>query len=142
MKFSGEVKGGRLLIDSAALAIALRAVEGRRVVVDISPEKRNRSTSQNSYYWACVVPVIAHMLTASLQEITPGAEGVSNDEAHDALKRRFLGKEVIAGLEVVRSTTGLSTVGFSDYVELCRQFAAEAGFYIPAPGEAPLEVIA
>lgn len=142
MKFSGEVKGGRLLIDSAALAIAVRQYEGRRVVLDISPEKRARTNSQNAYYWACVVPVIAHLLTEKVQEITPGAEAVTNDEAHDALKRRFLGREVIAGLDVVRSTTSLSTGGFSDYVELCRQFAAEAGYYIPSPGEAPLEVIA
>lgn len=137
MKLSGEVKGGRLIIPPASLAIALRQYEGRRVVIEIEPERVQRSLRQNAYYRACVVPVIAHLLTEEMRKVEgcEEAEAVSNEEAHEALKKRFLGREVIAGLDVVRSTTRLSTGGMTDYIERCRMFAAEAGYFIPQPGE-------
>lgn len=134
MKLSGEVRKGRLVMDSVALAIAVQRFEGKRVTVEIEPERVVRSLRQNAYYHACVTPVIAHILTEEVRKTTPDAEPVSNEEAHEALKRRFLGREVIAGLDVVRSTTKLSTGGMTDYIERCRQFAAEAGYFIPGPG--------
>jgi hypothetical protein len=135
VKLSGEVKGGRLLLDQAALTIAIRDCEGKRVTVEIAPERPVRSLKQNAFYHACVVPVIAHILTEKLRETDPDAPEVTNEEAHQALKRDVLGKVIVGGLELVRSTTKLSTVGFSDFTERGRQIAAEAGYYIADPGE-------
>jgi hypothetical protein len=40
--------------------------------------------------------------------------------------------------ETVKSTTLLSTVEFSEFVEKCRQWAAEQGFNIPDPTKVEL----
>lgn len=134
MKLHGEVRKGQLVTDPAGLVIALREFEGQRVTVEIEREKAIRSLKQNAYYHACIVPVIAHILTEELRKEMPDAPAVTNDEAHQALKRDVLGKILVGGLEVVRSTTRLTTVGFNQFIERGRQIAAEAGFYIPEPG--------
>lgn len=141
MKLTAQVRNGKLIPDSpVGWTIALQAVQGKRVVVTIEAEKKRRTLSQNAYYHACITPVVAYLLTEAMRKLQPEADPVSDEEAHEALKKRFLGQELVCGLPVVRSTTRLSTVGFSDYVERCRMFAAEAGFFIPAPGE-PAEVM-
>lgn len=134
MKLRGEVRKGELVIEPASLAIACRQWEGKRVVVEIEPEKSIRSLSQNAYYHAAIVPVVAVILTEDLREQDPDASPLTNEEAHAALKRAFLGKELALSLPVVRSTTKLSTLGFHDYVERCREFCARAGYFIPEPG--------
>jgi hypothetical protein len=135
VKLRGEVRKGQLVIEPAGLAIACRHFgEGKRVSIEVEPEKNLRTLSQNAYYHAVVVPVIAHILTERLRKEDPDCADISHDEAHDALKRHILGKVIAGGIEVVRSTTRLSTIGFSDFVERARQIAAEEGYYIPEPG--------
>lgn len=135
MKLSGEVKGGRLVIAPVPWAIAMNEFANRRVVVEIEAEKTIRSNRQNAYYHACVVPIIAHILTVEIRKTVPDAEAVTNKEAHEALKKDVLGKTLACGLEVVRSTRTLSTGGFTELIERGRQIAALEGFYIPDPGE-------
>lgn len=134
MKLTGEVRAGQLLINPASLAIALREYEGRRVTIEIDRERPTRSLSQNAYYHAAIVPVVAVILTEELREQEPDAPAVTDKEAHEALKKAFLGKIVNLSLPMVRSTTKLSTAGFHDYVERCREFCARAGYFIPEPG--------
>ena len=98
---------------------------------EIPPPKRQqtqRSLKQNAAYWAIVVPAIADYC------------GYEKDEAHEALKFRFLRKgEPDALLPTTRSTTELTVQEFEDYVRQVRQFAAETlGLDIPEPSEVSL----
>lgn len=129
--FSGQVSDrGQLLLDDPALVLArlLRMFKGKRVDVVVTREKKQRSDSQNKYYWSMVVPIFS--------EIT----GYEKDEAHDVLKAMFLRREVALPngrtVEVVGSSADLDTKAFHEYVERCRRFMAEQGWNVPSPGEA------
>lgn len=94
----------------------------------IIKEKIPRTLKANAYYWVAVVGIPAQHF------------GYSVEEMHEALKWLFLRKFEEGKPETVRSTTELSTVEFSEYVEKCRKWAAEEGLVIPDPDEV-LEVI-
>lgn len=83
-----------------------------------------RSLSQNAYYHGIVVKLIADHC------------GYEPEDCHQALRTRFLSEPGELGLARVRSTTELDTREFTEYVERCRQLAAEMGINIPDPGEA------
>ncbi len=83
--------------------------------------KKNRTLRQNRYYWGVVVKVLADHF------------GYTIDEMHEALKWKFLQKKD-APLPTVKSTTELSTVEFTDYLESVWRWAAtEYSVYIPDP---------
>jgi hypothetical protein len=73
-----------------------------------------RTTHQNRYYWAAVVPAAAEAL------------GVSREDAHQRLKERFL--PVVDGdtgeVVGIRSTTDLQRWEFNLYVEQAMAFVA------------------
>jgi hypothetical protein len=60
--------------------------------------------------------------------------GHTKDEIHEEMKKHFLQNR--SGNEPrVRSTSELSTLEFTEYVERCVQLGAEMGIIIPPPGE-------
>jgi hypothetical protein len=129
MKFPGEVKKGRLLIDAAALAIALREFEGKRVVVEIEREKSIRSIKQNSRYWGLIVPLAGDYLSKTRD--VP----LSRDQTHYVLKSAFLGcEETELGLIPMDSRT-LTTAQFAAYCEKVTLWLSEHGYFLP---EGPL----
>ncbi|MGZ5650702.1 MAG: recombination protein NinB [Usitatibacter sp.] len=87
----------------------------------VGPESKLRTRAQNDLLWAIYTEIA-------------DATGFSKDDLHEYFKRRFLGVEVkdIWGtkLETVRSTTQLSTIDFSDFVECVIACAAEQGIVI------------
>jgi hypothetical protein len=80
---------------------------------------------QNAYWWGVVIPYIAE------------ASGFTHDEAHDALKAKFLGQDDLStGLRKIGSTAKLDTKAFTDLIDQVRQWAQDfLNTYIPAPNE-------
>lgn len=107
---------------------------GKEIEVTIQKKKRSRSSEQNRYYWGVVV----EMIRMGIKDLGDEADA---EQVHEFLKDRFLPSreriDEITGELIYRlpaSTTALSTIQFSEYVEKCCQFAAEyLGVSIPMP---------
>ena len=99
----------------------LQSLEGRKLEAIVRPERKQRSLQENRYYRGVVVPFFA--------EFT----GYDNEEAHLALRQRFLSTTDDHGLMRIRSTTELTTVEFEEFMTKCRKLGDELGFFIPEP---------
>ncbi len=97
------------------------------------PFAKGRSGCQNRYYWGVVIDL--------LSEHT----GFDREEMHEVLKHKFLRKTVWihkkGGIEeqsiITKSTTGLTTKQFEEYLSGIRQWAsADLGVFLPEPNEA------
>lgn len=95
--------------------------------VVIKKHEKQRSNPQNKYYWAVVCRMIAD------------ETGLTPDEAHEALKIKFLPKHHDL-LPTVKSTTKLSTIEFQAYIAEITMWAAEfLQLIIPDPNEVDYE---
>jgi hypothetical protein len=122
--FRGRIESGRICLERREDFAALIArLEGSDIDLRLSKHRTVRSISQNAYYWAVVIPLLAEHC------------GYEDEEMHTALKWRFLQKHD-GPLPTVSSTASLSTVEFTDYIERVRMLAAEMGCSIPGPGQA------
>jgi hypothetical protein len=122
--FRANIKKGKVVFDNVeSFNNYLIPFEGKEVDVVVKKRKKSRTNPQNAYYWACIVAIPAEHF------------GYTQDEMHEAMKFMFLKKQEEGKPLTVRSTTSLSTIEFSEYVEKCRQFCAEEGLYIPDPDE-------
>lgn len=102
--------------------------EGKNVQMTLRKEGKPRSLSQNRYYHGVLVKMISE------------ETGHDTEEIHEILKSKFLPHQFVKfgseDIEVVKSTTRLSTEEFGDYIERIRAFAAmELNLSIPSPGE-------
>lgn len=129
MKLSGEVRQGKLLIDPTSLAIALREYDGKRVSLEIEPERPVRSIRQNARYWSCIVPLAQDFLSKTRD--VP----LSKDQCHYVLKSAFLGcEETPLGLVPMDSRT-LTTSQFQTFCEAITVWLAENGYAVPDSAE-------
>lgn len=137
MKFPGEVKKGKLLIDAAALAIALREFEGRRVVVEIEREKSIRSVRANARYWTILIPLAGDLLQKKQGRVLP----YSKEQVHWIIKSAFLGCEdnPLGGPPVPLDSHTLSTEEFYNFTEEVSAWLAQNGYPIPVQGEQLME---
>lgn len=102
-----------------------------RVRVD---EYSKRSLPQNAYYWSTVVPLVYKALRDA------GFDAVRNhDDAHEVMKHLFLKVSEQRGevlIERVKSTTELTKMEFSEYIEHITLWAWDyLQVTIPAPGQ-------
>ena len=120
----GTVKKGAFIpADPTAFRLVFAKLEGKAVEVVVRKKKKHRSGAQNAYYWGIVIDIIS------------GATGFTPQEAHDAMRFKFL-TDRTGDLPKVKSTAELTTVEFLDYVAQIQQWASESlGVYIPDPGE-------
>lgn len=128
----GEIRKGKLRVKHAD-AFSQQLARFRDGAVQITVERKyaNRSTRQNSWYWAAVVGLVAEHT------------GYSPDEIHEIYKAKFLPKklafadqngEVKGEFVLGGTTTTLDTVQFSEFCEAIREWAAsELGVNIPDP---------
>lgn len=128
--FLGLVRddGSKLDLDYPAQFKAfIRRFAGDEVEIEVRKRRSRRSTDQNAYWWGVVIPHIA--------EYT----GYTHDEAHEALKVKFLGQEDVSrGLVRVGSTAKLNTQEFAALVDRVLLWAAEElGVVIPLPEKEP-----
>jgi hypothetical protein len=113
--FSARVLESGLLImaDPFGWDRAVKELAGKEVVVALRTRKEKRSTQANKFYWGHVVAEIAEHC------------GYTKDEAHEALKFKFLKEDGDGPLVKVRSSASLSVPEFSEYVERVMAFGAE-----------------
>jgi hypothetical protein len=117
--------------EKALLISKLRELQGMHRI-SVCKHRRRRTDRQNRYYWPCFVQPFAEQLQAQ-------GEAISDDDAHEILKTRFLRKSVIdlktgEAFEYVRSTTELNTAEFNQYLDQCAAFLADYfNLQIPEP---------
>lgn len=98
--------------------------------------KQDRSNSQNRYYWGVVIKLLSDHIS------------YDTSDTHEILKHKFLkswatiknkkGQETT--FEITKSTTGLTTKEFEEFMTQVRQWASiELGLWIPEPNEAPMQ---
>lgn len=120
--FFATVENGKLLFSQKELLQThILSFEGQDVDVIIRKHKKVRTQRQNRYYWIAVVGIPAKHFWYLPEEM------------HDCFKMMFLRKHEEGKPETVKSTTGLTTVEFNEYVEKCCQWCAENGIVIPQP---------
>ena len=122
--FFGKVENCKpVLEDQRNYNLVIASFNGKEIELIISAKKKNRSNSQNKYYWGVCLALIS--------EYT----GYSENEAHDAMRMLFLVNRENK-IPTLKSTTKLSTVEFEKYLSDIRMFASnELGCYIPEPNE-------
>ena len=123
----GQVKQGKLIFDSPSkYLVQVSKLEGKRFELSLRGEKKKRSLPANSYYWGVVLEILSD-------------NGNTPEEWHEICRSMFLKAfKIINGkeLEYPKSTTGLSTVEFEEYLEKIRRWASvELNYYIPLPNE-------
>ena len=100
----------------------------KKIVIEGKRWSKNRTHSQNSYYWGVVLKLLSDHT------------GHSQDELHEYLKGKFNQKYI----EIKKgqfepyggSTVTLGTIDFENYLEEIRRWAAvELGADIPLPNE-------
>jgi hypothetical protein len=125
--FAAKVEHGTLKADISYYKW-LNTLEGCNVTVRVEKKKKQRSLSQNAWYWGVCVELLADFC------------GYSPDEMHESLKEKFLGSERDKnGLVKIRSTAALSTDEFVDYTNRIVIWAAQQlSVFIPGPGEVSL----
>lgn len=139
IKADGYVTGqGRLRINSDQRPLFLDHIaknRGKYVTVTVAVENKKRSTVQNNYYHGVVVAMVQEALMEEWGEL------LTKDEVHELLKQHCNWKEAVnpetgESLKIAQSTADLSTGEFENFLERCRQFAAEyLGISIPLPNE-------
>jgi hypothetical protein len=131
--YHGHVDGatGKFVPDEpVSFRNAFRIHYKKRVTVTIDREHEIRSDAANRYYMGVVVTMIAKAMGERDKE-----------EVHRTLKKMFNYREVVSTetgevLRLGKSTKKMSPEAFWNYVEQCRQWAAEFfSLYIPDPNE-------
>jgi hypothetical protein len=135
LEFSGIVTNGKLPREvSERIASTIRRMEGKRLLIVIKEQKRQRSNKQNRYYFGVIVMMVTEMFREAGNYV--GAE-----EVHDFLKEHVGNlRQIIVTpdgevLKILGSTTKLSTQEFEVYMEKVRAWAAGFGLIIPLPHE-------
>lgn len=138
MKIPGKVEGGKFRPDNvAAWPIALREVEGKRVVVDIEAEKKHRSLRQNARHWAVIVPLAQHALNLKRG---PDLLPLSKEQVHYLLVTAFgASEETDLGSVPVRSSA-MDTKQFAQLDEKAALWLAECGYGLPDGPDAAVMV--
>ena len=112
MNLLGNVQDCCLWLDKNYETIeTLTPLHNRRVVVTIKEFKNTRRSRANRYYWGIVIPAVYNAFAEN------GIKLINNEQAHEAMRNRFLLEEV-EGLDyrVPKSTTKMTITEFSDYI--------------------------
>jgi len=106
---------------------------GKRVRVTVEKYTKKRSLEQNAYLWGVCYPTI-------IREGGEALRGWTAEDLHRLFLMRHFGSEMLRWGDTLehrplRTSSKLSTVEFSAFVESIQQFCAEQGVYIPSPNE-------
>lgn len=126
---------GTMLIDNRSRMVEdLKQFKLRRIVIEIYQKVKKRTSPQNAYYWAVVVPI----LTRGFLDV--GYSGMTDKKTHSWMKRKYLlGEEVsdieeMPAIEIIGSTTKLDVIRFFEIMEDLQRFGAQIlGVKIPDP---------
>lgn len=136
--FAAQVDGlGRLRFDEPELRASLLAsLAGKRVVETIKRERLTRTIQQNRLLWATYGEAVAEGV--ELIEVETGQPVFkTSDDVHGFAKLNLLRRPVRTNrgeINLLGTTTTLSTEEFSKYIELLVAKLAGYGVYIPPQG--------
>ncbi len=119
-----DVRDGKVILwNREAFYKQVRALEGKRIEVDLDVHRDRRSDGQNRYFHGVVVPMISEHL------------GWEKEEIKEYLKQKFLLVER-DGRQFCRPTSTLDTKDMAEFCDRCIRWAAiELELYIPDPGQ-------
>ena len=135
IEITTSIVNGKIKRNAKTVIDAFKAFEGKNLTLILMPLKKQRSVSQNAYYWGVVIPIWQNILK------TEWGEFYSKEETHEFLKYNcnFLEKVNTDTGEIIRlskSTTQNTTSDQEDFHLKCRQLAEEMfSVIIPLPNE-------
>jgi bifunctional DNA-binding transcriptional regulator/antitoxin component of YhaV-PrlF toxin-antitoxin module len=139
LTFYGKVdQNGTIILPKRIRKEVSKMLAGKSIEVIFRRKKKHRTTSQNAYYWAVVVPLILEEFVNLGNNLQVGNKE-HIELVHGMLKDMFLpAKEVTdadgVAIKLPPTTKDLSTFEFMEYLEKVCQFAAERlQLVIPAP---------
>lgn len=119
----GNIEEGKLKLTQPELFRKyLQSLRGE-VELIVRKWKKRRTSNQNNYYWGVIIPILCDSI------------GYDSEEMHEALKWKFLKNREKKNLVTVKSTAGLSTVEFKNYIEEIVRWSAQEGIIIPDPNQ-------
>ena len=133
LKYFGKVDDGKLTIFQRNDMVSGLQNLGSGFVEIIIRLAGKRSSPQNRYYWGAMLPIVKEGLKGV------GIE-MSKEQTHEMLKYKFIKREFITSdgdiLQIIGSTTELSTKEFNEYIESIQIWSAEyLNVNIPDPNE-------
>lgn len=140
----GRIVNGEIVpLEEMLYRNELQRLSGREVEIVIIPRPK-RSLNQNAYYWGTIVYMIWTELKGRGLQASDLSERTGNllrNDVHDYLRSMFAAREKFnilteeVDIELI-STKDMTSIEFTNYVELIRQWAAEElGLAIPDPNE-------
>lgn len=135
IEITTSIVNGKIKRNAKTVINAFKAFEGKNLTLILMPLKKQRSISQNAYYWGVVIPIWQNILK------TEWGEFYSKEETHEFLKYNcnFVEKVNTDTGEIIRlskSTTQNSTTDQEEFHLKCRQLAEEMfNVMIPLPNE-------
>lgn len=100
-----------------------------RVEVIVKKYRKQRSNDQNEYYWGVIVDILADHW------------GYTKDEAHEAIKLKFLVVKRPGKPDTIGSTRKMNTVQAENFYANIRMWAAQDySIIIPLPNETEAEI--
>lgn len=129
--FEAYIENDKLqVVNAEGFRAYLRGFNGERFDLIARKKRKSRTSSQNKYYYGVVLSLIS-------QET-----GYTVDEVHLDMRRKFLKKHTDFGMEIIQSTTSLTTVEFKGYIDKIKHWALMGDkdfdglkLYIPEPSE-------
>lgn len=109
-------------------AFVVQALPGKRLKVTVAEAKKRRSDEQNRALWGVAYKALTD------------ATGNDAEDLHEFFLGEHFGWQVTEVMGQKRRTplrrsSGLSTVEFAEFYNFIQRRAAEAGYYVPDPGE-------
>jgi hypothetical protein len=94
------------------------------LIINVKQPKKKRSLDQNALYWSWINILAPHA-------------GYSAEDLHDVLKVKFLGTKEITfrgePILIAKSTTGLTTKEFTEYLDKVYALGGVLGVSLPSP---------
>jgi len=111
-------------------------IQNGKWILTLKKYQKSRTTAQNSYYHAVVVPSVRD----GLIDLGFAKHSLSLETVHEMLKQKFLQEDMAnedgVYISITKSTTELSTTDFMNYIDEIQRWANEfLNIVIPNPGE-------
>lgn len=135
-----RVTDGRFV--TQAVKALIRELEGCQVEICIRPRRNYTSGSQRRYYRGVCIRLLAMTMRANGIN-GPHGGPITDEQVHEMCAQRWLRRTVLIDsstgecMDIVVSTSNLTTGEMTEYIEQVRQWAMETlALDIPDPGQA------
>jgi hypothetical protein len=138
--YSERITDGRFV--TSAVKELMRELEGKQVEVCIRPRRNYTSNPQRRYYRGVCIRLLA--MTMRENGINgPHGGPITDEQVHEMCAQRWLRRTVVIStdtgecMDIVMSTSNLTTGEMTEYIEQIRQWASETlALDIPDPNQA------